>query len=394
MEYCFDEILDRTRERSKTWDFRTLKPGQLPMNGAETHFACPVPVKEAVRAVAAWEVYGYPYFTEDFSNAAAGYMKRRHGWDCDPSWVEFVGGIVPGIAFAIQAVSQPGDKVLINTPAYDPFRSMIEANERVVEESPLLISRERVEFDWEDMEARFRDPRTKAFILCDPHNPTGKNCTYQELRKIADLAERYGVLVIVDEVHADFVFHGAHISYPTVSESALQNSVVVINPSKTFNVAGFRTGAVIVPNEALREKINVKILAVKGISRTITGVAAFEACYDGRCDDYADQVCAYVAENEKLLASFLEEHIPSIHLIRPDACFICWLDCRDLGFPDQKSLMDFFTSAGVLVTSGEEFDHNGRGAGFVRMAYAFPRSQLLQALERLAEAAKRIGKGV
>lgn len=392
MTYNFDEILDRSRERSKTWDFRTLKPGQLPMNGAETHFACPAPVREAVHAVAEWEIYGYPYFTEDFSNAAAGYMKRRHRWDCDPSWVEFVGGIVPGIAFAIQAVSQPGDKILINTPAYDPFRSVIEANERLVEESPLLITREHVEFDWADMESRFRDPRTKAFILCDPHNPTGKSCTRAELEKIAGLAEQYHVLVIVDEVHADFVFHGSHISYPTVSASALQNSVVVINPSKTFNVAGFRTGAVIVPNEALRQRINVKILAVKGISRTITGVAAFEACYDGRCDDYADQVCAYVRENEQMLSAFLAEHIPDIHLIPPDACFVCWLDCRELGFATQEELMSFFTSAGVLVTSGEEFDHHGRGLGFVRMAYAFPRAQLRQALERLAEAVNHMEK--
>lgn len=392
MQYDFDRILDRTRERSKTWDFRTLRPGQLPMNGAETHFACPVPVREAVQAVAEWEVYGYPYFTEDFSNAAASWMQRRHGWDCDPRWVEFVGGIVPGIAFAVQAVSQPGDKVLINTPAYDPFRSMVEANDRVLTESPLVIGEDGVFFDWEDMERRFSDPLTKAFILCDPHNPTGKSCTEEELCRISRLSEKYGVLVIVDEVHADFVFHGRHISYPTVSDWARNNSVVVINPSKTFNVAGFRTGAVIVPNEELRAHINKKILAVKGISRTITGVAAFEACYDGRCDDYADQICAYIYDNERYLAAFLKEHIPEIRLIRPDACFVCWLDCRGLGFTEQSQLMEFFINAGVLVTSGEEFDRTGLGKGFVRMAYGFPRSQLKEALERLAAAAKEIRK--
>lgn len=392
MQYDFDRILDRTRERSKTWDFRTLRPGQLPMNGAETHFACPVPVREAVQAVAEWEVYGYPYFTEDFSNAAASWMQRRHGWDCDPRWVEFVGGIVPGIAFAVQAVSQPGDKVLINTPAYDPFRSMVEANDRVLTESPLVIGEDGAFFDWEDMERRFSDPLTKAFILCDPHNPTGKSCTEEELRRISRLSEKYGVLVIVDEVHADFVFHGRHISYPTVSDWARNNSVVVINPSKTFNVAGFRTGAVIVPNEELRTHINKKILAVKGISRTITGVAAFEACYDGRCDDYADQICAYIYDNERYLDAFLKEHIPEIRLIRPDACFVCWLDCRGLGFTEQSQLMEFFTNAGVLVTSGEEFDRTGLGKGFVRMAYGFPRSQLKEALERLAAAAKEIRK--
>lgn len=394
IEYDFDRVLDRSRERSKTWDFRRLKPGDIPMNGAETHFACPDPVREAVQAVADWEVYGYPYFTDEFSDAAAGYMKRRHGWDCDPAWVEFVHGIIPGIAFAIQAVSEPGDSVLINTPAYDPFRSMIDCGGRRVAESPLRIAPEGAAFDWEDMERRFADPKVKAFILCDPHNPTGKSCTRQELEHIAELSERYGVLVIVDEVHADFVFTGRHVPYPTVSEYARMNSVVVINPSKTFNVAGFRTGAVIVPNPGLHDKINRNITAVKGGARTITGVAAFEACYDGRCDDYADQVRAYIRENLGYLTKFLKERLPEVRLIRPDACFVCWLDCRGLGFQSQPELMNFWNGTGVLLSDGLEYDRIGLGKGFVRMAYGFPQSQLKEALDRLAQAVEERRKRV
>ena len=303
MNYDFDRIIDRHNERSKTWDYRTLPPDTLPMHGAETHFCCPKPVQDAVKAVADQEIYGYPYFTDDFSKAAAGYMKRRRNWNCNPDWVEFVGGIVPGIAFAMQAVSVPGDKVLINTPAYGPFRDCIEANDRIVEESPLIVNPDKVRFDWEDMEAKFSDPLVKAFILCDPHNPTGKNADKDELLKISKLSEKYGVLIIVDEVHADFIFSGVHTEYPSISTFAEQHSVVVINPSKTFNVAGFRTGAVIVPNEKLRAAINKKILAVKGISRTITGVAAFEACYDGRSDDYVDQVSAYVKKTNSFWKS-------------------------------------------------------------------------------------------
>ena len=201
--YDFDKVLDRTKERSKTWDFRTLKPGAIPMNGAETHFECPAPVRKVIHDVADWPIYGYPYFTDDFVNAAAGYMKRQHGWDCDPKWIEFVGGFVPGIAFAIQAVTAVGDKVLINSPAYSPFRSTVEMNDRVLVESMLNITPEEVTFDWEDMERKFSDPAVKAFILCDPHNPTGKSCTAEELARIDALAEKYGVFVIVDEVHAE-----------------------------------------------------------------------------------------------------------------------------------------------------------------------------------------------
>ena len=389
--YNFDEILDRTKERSKTWDFRTLKPGQLPMNGAETHFTCPYPVLDAVRQVASCQVYGYPYFTEDFENAAAGWMKRRHGWDVDPSWVQFVGGIVPGIAFAIQAMTNVGDKVLINTPAYDPFRGVVQNNDRVLVESALKVdcAKSTVEFDWEDMEKKFSDPACKAFILCDPQNPTGKCCTREELLKIAELSEKYGVFVIVDEVHADFVFSGMkHISYPTVSDWAKNFSAVTMNPSKTFNVAGFRTGAIIIANKEIRDKVAVKIMAVKGISRTITGVAAFEACYDGRCDDYADQALAYVEKLRDEVYDFFQKRIPQIKMLKPEATFVCWLDCRGLGM-SHEDMMKFFTQVGTLMGNGLEYDAE-LGRGHVRMAYAFPRAQLMEALEKLASAVEKL----
>lgn len=384
--FDFDQILDRTRERSKTWDFRTLKPGAIPMNGAETHFACPEPVRDAIHAVADWPIYGYPYFTEDFVNAAASYQKRRHGWDCDPAWIEFTNGIVPGIAYVLQAVTQPHDQVLINAPAYSPFRSTIEANDRVLVESMLKVSPEGVAFDWDDMERKFSDPATKAFILCDPHNPTGKCCTQEELAHIDSLSQQYGVFVIVDEVHADFVFRGRHISYPTISEHAKQTSAVAINPSKTFNVAGFRTGAIIIPNDEVHAAVNKHILAVKGISRTITGVAAFEACYDGRCDDYADAVADYVRENLLYMEAFFQSRIPKIKMVRPEGCFVCWLDCSGLGFSSQEELMAFLNGTGIMMSDGNDYFADGDGRGYVRMAYAFPRSQLDEALERLEQA--------
>lgn len=164
--YDFDKVLDRTkRALQRHGIFGRSKPGAIPMNGAETHFECPAPVRKVIHDVADWPIYGYPYFTDDFVNAAAGYMKRQHGWDCDPKWIEFVGGIVPGIAFAIQAVTAVGDKVLINSPAYSPFRSTVEMNDRVLVESMLNITPEEVTFDWEDMERKFSDPAVKAFTF-------------------------------------------------------------------------------------------------------------------------------------------------------------------------------------------------------------------------------------
>lgn len=388
--YDFNVIVDRSRERSKTWDPRNVKPGQLPMNGAEMHFACPIPVLEAVREVSECQVYGYPYFTDDFAQAAAGWMKRRHDWDVDHKWVEFVGGIVPGIAFAMQAMTKVGDGIIINTPAYSPFRDCIRDNDRKLVESGLLIDSEKgtVEFDWADMEAKFADPNNTCFILCDPQNPTGKSCTLEELKKIEELSKKYNVFVIVDEVHADFVFDGKrHICYPTVGDFAKEFSAVVINPSKTFNTAGFRTAAIIIPNQEIHDKTNVKIAAVKGYSRTITGVAAFEAAYGGKCDDFADQAREYVQTMRNKMCDYFAENIPEMKIIKPEACFVCWCDCHGLGFEDQGEMMKFLAEAGVLMSNGLEYDKE-LGRGYVRIAYGFPEIQLMPALEKLAAAVK------
>lgn len=388
--YDFNVIVDRSRERSKTWDPRNVKPGQLPMNGAEMHFACPIPVLEAVREVSECQVYGYPYFTDDFAQAAAGWMKRRHDWEVDYKWVEFVGGIVPGIAFAMQAMTKVGDGIIINTPAYSPFRDCIRDNDRKLVESGLLIDSEKgtVEFDWADMEAKFADPNNTCFILCDPQNPTGKSCTLEELKKIEELSKKYNVFVIVDEVHADFVFDGKrHICYPTVGDFAKEFSAVVINPSKTFNTAGFRTAAIIIPNQEIHDKTNVKIAAVKGYSRTITGVAAFEAAYGGKCDDFADQAREYVQTMRNKMCDYFAENIPEMKIIKPEACFVCWCDCHGLGFEDQGEMMKFLAEAGVLMSNGLEYDKE-LGRGYVRIAYGFPEIQLMPALEKLAAAVK------
>ena len=388
--YDFNVIVDRSRERSKTWDPRNVKPGQLPMNGAEMHFACPIPVLEAVREVSECQVYGYPYFTDDFAQAAVGWMKRRHDWDVDYKWVEFVGGIVPGIAFAMQAMTKVGDGIIINTPAYSPFRDCIRDNDRKLVESGLLIDSEKgtVEFDWADMEAKFADPNNTCFILCDPQNPTGKSCTLEELKKIEELSKKYNVFVIVDEVHADFVFDGKrHICYPTVGDFAKEFSAVVINPSKTFNTAGFRTAAIIIPNQEIHDKTNVKIAAVKGYSRTITGVAAFEAAYGGKCDDFADQAREYVQTMRNKMCDYFAENIPEMKIIKPEACFVCWCDCHGLGFEDQGEMMKFLAEAGVLMSNGLEYDKE-LGRGYVRIAYGFPEIQLMPALEKLAAAVK------
>ena len=388
--YDFNVIVDRSRERSKTWDPRNVKPGQLPMNGAEMHFACPIPVLEAVREVSECQVYGYPYFTDDFAQAAAGWMKRRHDWDVDYKWVEFVGGIVPGIAFAMQAMTKVGDGIIINTPAYSPFRDCIRDNDRKLVASGLLLDSEKgtVEFDWADMEAKFADPNNTCFILCDPQNPTGKSCTLEELKKIEELSKKYNVFVIVDEVHADFVFDGKrHICYPTVGDFAKEFSAVVINPSKTFNTAGFRTAAIIIPNQEIHDKTNVKIAAVKGYSRTITGVAAFEAAYGGKCDDFADQAREYVQTMRNKMCDYFAENIPEMKIIKPEACFVCWCDCHGLGFEDQGEMMKFLAEAGVLMSNGLEYDKE-LGRGYVRIAYGFPEIQLMPALEKLAAAVK------
>ena len=385
----FDTTLNRRNTQCKKWD--TYGDDVIPMWIADTDFKCPEPIVKAIQKRAEHEVFGYPCIDKGYEEAVCGWQKRRLGWEAKPEWVEYTPAVVPAIVYAMRAFTNPGDNVLVQMPAYHPFHQVIPHNGRYIAPNRLLHGEDGAwSIDWEDMEKKLSEPRTTMFLLCSPHNPTGKCFTREELEKISQLCIKHHVFVVSDEIHSDIIYKGfKHIPFGSVSEGAANNCVVCVNPSKTFNIAGFRTGAAIIPNLNNHDRFYSEMENLKAFGRNIFGTLAVQTAYT-ECDYYADQLMEYLQGNLEYTRKFLEENIPQIKLGQIQATYLLWLDCSALGM-DHITMMDFFLKkAKVALNDGYTFGPGGDG--FMRLNIACPRAQLTEALKRMAAAVKTLGK--
>lgn len=385
----FDVIISRKNTQCKKWD--TYGDEVIPMWIADTDFKCPEPVVEAIRNRAEHAIFGYPNSDKGYEEAVCGWQKRRFDWNVKPDWVEYTPAVVPAIVYAIRAFTNPGDNILVQMPAYHPFHQVIPHNGRYIAPN-LLIQDADGEWaiDWEDMEKKLANPRTTMFLLCSPHNPTGKCFRREELEKISELCIKHHVFVVSDEIHSDIIYKGfKHIPFGSISEDAANNCVVCVNPSKTFNIAGFRTGAAIIPNRNNHDLFYSEMENLKAFGRNIFGALAVQTAYT-KCDYYADQLMEYLQGNLEYTRKFLEENIPQIKLGAVQATYLLWLDCKGLAMEHSK-MMDFFLEkAKVAMNDGYTFGPGGDG--FMRLNIACPRAQLAEALNRMDKAIKGLNK--
>lgn len=384
----FDELIERRGTDAKKYSPEVFSEDVIPMWIADTDFKCPEPIIKKVVKRAEQGVYGYPYNKKSFNKAAKKWMKTRFGWEIAENWVEFIPGVIPGIIYAIRALSQPGDKIVIQTPVYPPFHQLVENNGRRLEKNSLIFTEDKYYIDFNDLENKLKDPRTKILILCNPHNPVGRVFTRKELLKIGEICLRNKVFIISDEIHCDLMYKGyKHIPIASVSDEIAQNSMVCINPSKTFNTAGFRTAASIVPNEWKRKQIYASIVNNKAYGRTIFGTLAFETAYT-ECEYYADQLMEYLQENMVLTVNYFKNSIPEIDLIKPEATYLLWLNCRKLKMTQEELNKFMVEKAKVGLNDGENF--GDEGLGFMRINIATQRNKLIEGLKRIEKAVKEL----
>jgi cystathionine beta-lyase len=387
MQHNFDEIIERRGTDSKKWSL--YAPDVIPMWIADTDFRCPQPVIDAVVKRAEHGIYGYPGPSKGFELSVQHWEKTRFGWDIDPAWVEFTPAVVPALVYAVKAFTHPGDKVLIQTPVYHPFHHIIVNNGRYRAENELIYENGTYRIDFEDLEDKLSDPRTRLMLLCHPHNPVGKAFTREELLRIGELCLKHHVIVFSDEIHSDLVFWGRkHIPFASLSEAFQNNCLVSVNPSKTFNIAGTRTAAIITPNKELREAFKISVVNCKGDGRTVFGTLPFEVCYN-ECAYYADQLVAYLQDNILFLGDYLEKHVKGVKMVKPEATYLIWLDCQELNLPQPELNALFLEKAKVGLSDGESFGRTGKG--FMRINVACPRSVLKEALERIRAAVATLG---
>ncbi len=388
MKYDFDRIIDRKNSNSAKWDNVEHLFGSkdvLPMWVADMDFDAPAPVIEALQKRAGDGIYGYLRRPDSYYDAVIDWVKRRHGWNIDREWITFSPGVVSGISVAILALSQQGDEIITQPPAYYPFFRIIKDNGRQLVYNPLRLVDGRYRMDFDDLKEK-AGPRTQMMILCNPHNPVGRVWERDDLERVGEFCLENKIILISDEIHSDLVYEG-HVHVPTASISAdiAQNTIACMAPSKTFNLAGLKSSAIIIPNESIRRSFDLMLENIGIRMDNIFGAAALESAYRYG-EDWLSQLLKYLEGNKRFAAEFFEEKVPGIKAMDLEGTYLLWLDCRGLGLTDEalKELMD--KKAKVGLDEGPMFGPGGEG--FQRMNIACPRATLEEGLRIIEHAVK------
>lgn len=389
MRYNFDEVISREdtdalkiEGMDENWGRHDL----LPLWIADMDFATPPFIIDAITDRCKNPVLGYTKRPQEWSDAIVSWQKNRFGWDVREEWLNFVPGIVPGIAFAIQCFTKPGDKILVTTPVYPPYLHVPRKNGRIVVECNLKIKDDEIVIDWEDFEKAAKG--CSMFLLCHPHNPGGRVWTKEELCHIAEICKKNNILVVSDEIHADLTlspFH--HIPYAMSCEDAKQNSITFASPSKALNMAGMVSSYSVIPNDNIRTQfdayLNNNELNMGHAFAFRTVIAAYT-----HGTEWLDQCLAYIQDNIDYVEKRLREDMPEITMIKPQASYLIFLDCKKLHM-NNNQLHDFFVcKAHLALNDGFTFGDNG--SGYMRLNIATPRCVLKRAIDQLAEGYKTI----
>ena len=385
MKYNFDEIIDRSGTHALKYDLRRPLFGSddvIPLWVADMDFRTAQPVIDAVEKAARFGIYGYTATPERFFEAAAGWQKRRHGRDVDTALLSWSQGTIASLAACIELFTPLGGAVLVQPPVYPVFHSTIKGCDRRIIESPLLENGGSWDVDWVDFEDKLR--RSDLFILCNPHNPLGKVWPEDDIRRMAELCLRHRVLMLADEIHCDLLFHGKrHIPAAGLSPEIAGNTITLFSATKTFNLAGLQASLAMFPNRRMKQSFDHfwsrSHISFNNPLALPAVIAAFE-----QGDEWLEQLLPYLEGNMAYVTDFCRTRIPRIKTFVPDATYLMWLDCRELGM-DDPSLMDFMAQKARLgFNAGHTFGPGGEG--FLRLNAACPRAVLEEAMQRLETA--------
>lgn len=384
MTYNFDEIIDRKGTSAYKTDLLKVRFGAddlIPLWVADMDFRSPDFVMEAIRKRAEHEVLGYTIRNKEFFAPIINWIQYKHKWTVEQDWIGFVPGIVPAMAVAVLAFSEPGDKVIIQSPVYPPFFSVVENNKRELAINELLLENGQYQMNFEQLRQLAADPKTKLLLLCSPHNPGGRVWTKDELNQVAEICAANNVLVVSDEIHADLVLPGyVHVPFATVSQTAKNNSITLMAPSKTFNIAGLGTSSFIIPNKDIHLQFTRQLQALEFAGGSIFAMTATTAAYEEGAE-WLEQLICYIQGNIELVISSIEEHLPKIKVMRPEASFLIWLDFSAYGMTDAEVQAKLVNEAKLALNPGPTFGPGG--AGFHRLNVGCSRIVLQEALQRL-----------
>ena len=384
MAYNFDELIDRRGTSCVKWD-EAPAADVISLWVADMDFRAAPAIMEAVRRRMEHGVFGYTVVGEDYYEAVINWFQRRHGWNIHRDEILYTTGVVPAMSVAIKALTMPGEKVLILSPDYNCFFSSIRNNGCEVSESCLVFKDGRWQVDWQDFEQRCADEKTTVFLLCSPHNPTGRVWTKEELERMNDICLKYSVKVVSDEIHCELTMPGQRfLPFATISEKCRQNSVTLNAPTKAFNIAGLQIANIICAQPEWRRRIDRAININEVCDVNPFGPVALKAAYN-ESEDWLDELNQYLWGNYQMLCQFAETHLPQWQVCPLEGTYLPWVDITDTGLTSQEYADRLMEKAHVWVNPGTMYGPQS-GEGYIRLNIACPRSRLMEALERIANA--------
>ena len=385
-KYNFDEMVNRRNTASYKWD-SSPSDNTLPMWVADMDFRTAPPVVAALARRVEHGVFGYTRVPDAYYAAVTNWINRRHGWTVRKEDIIYTPGVVPALSAIIKAVTQPGDKVLVQTPVYNCFFSSIRNNGCGLAENRLLPEGNTYRIDFDDLEAKAADPAVKLMLLCNPHNPAGRVWTREELLRIGDICLRHGVLVLSDEIHCDLVFPGhRHIPFASLSDAFAQCSATCMSPSKSFNLAGLSIANIITPNAELRQRIDRAININEVCDVNTFGVYALIAAYD-EGEDWLEQLLEYIYGNYQEMKAFCSEYLPDFPVAELEGTYLAWMDCRKLSMESKDLAEQLKNETGLWLNAGSMYGQAGEG--FMRWNLACPRARMMDGLNRFAGFVRR-----
>lgn len=391
-KYDFDTYIDRIgTDCEKYEDMKSVfgTDQVIPLWIADMDFATADFIVEAMERRMKHPIFGYTFRPQCYFDAIRGWVYRHSGWDIDTSWIAFSPGVVAGVTFGMLSCTKEGDGVVIQPPVYHPFGNTIRYNHRTVLNNPLIQDPATGEYriDFDDLDQKLA--QAKAFILCNPHNPTGRVFTREELLKIGELCKKHDVTIISDEIHCDFIFQPhEHIHIASLTEDLANRTITLIAPSKSFNVAGFSTAAAIIPNPERHAAYQAEVDKIHIENGNIFGSVALKTAYE-QGDEWMRQLLEYLQGNVDFVYDFMTANIPSVHCYKPEATFLMWLDFHKWGMTQEELNRFLVHEAGLGLGDGSVYGIEG--TGFQRLNIGTPRSVLQRAMNQLLEAVRKHG---
>ena len=381
MSCDFDRIIDRLETDSAKWCH--YDPDVLPLWVADMDFAVPDAIVQALETRVAHGVFGYARPPEELRPVIQDRLAQRYKWKVELDEIFFIPGVVSGFNLVTKAVGNVGDEVLVQPPIYPPMLTAPGNAGRVCTSVPLVDGKERYEIDFDAFEKAIT-PRTSLFLLCNPHNPSGRAFDREELQRLAEICLAHNVVICSDEIHCDIVFQGhQHIPIAALDAEVAANTITFFAPSKTFNIPGLKCSIGVVQNANLQEQLEKTGAGLIPHVNVLGYAAALAAYRDSQT--WLDELLIYLEANRDYLLEFLATQMPEFQCKMPESTFLAWLDCRHAGIPDNPYEF-FLENARVALNDGNRFGQGGEG--FVRLNFGCPRTTLSQALEQMRAAVR------